>query len=84
MTEYDIMKMLAGTESELTVDEIMTKNPKVVAPDVPINYATRQMVDHDYRRLRPISWDTSDTVGSSPIWRQDLLMKSSTCRCGIS
>ena len=57
VTEYDIMKMLAGTESDLTVEEIMTKNPKVVAPDVPISCVTRQMVENDYRRLPVVSDD---------------------------
>lgn len=57
VTEYDIMKMLAGTESELIVDEIMTRNPKVVSPDVAINCVTKQMVDHDYRRLPVVSND---------------------------
>ncbi|MCZ0860658.1 MAG: CBS domain-containing protein [Methanocorpusculum sp.] len=57
VTEYDIMKMLAGTGSELIVDEIMTKNPKVVSPDAAINSVTKQMVDHDYRRLPVVADD---------------------------
>ena len=52
-----IMKMFAGAESDLTVEEIMTKDPKVVAPDVPISCVTRQMVENDYRRLPVISDD---------------------------
>lgn len=57
VTEYDIMKMLARTESELIVDEIMTKNPKVVRPDVAINCVTKQMVENDYRRLPVVADD---------------------------
>lgn len=57
VTEFDIMKMLAGTNSELTVDEIMTKRPKVVAPDIAISHVTKQMVDHDYRRLPVVKDD---------------------------
>ncbi|MDV0442733.1 CBS domain-containing protein [Methanorbis rubei] len=57
VTEYDIMRMLANTVSDLTVDEIMTKRPKVVAPNVPISHVTKQMVDHDYRRLPVVKDD---------------------------
>ncbi|MDR3102251.1 MAG: CBS domain-containing protein [Methanocalculaceae archaeon] len=51
VTKYDIMKVFAGTKSELFVDEIMMKNPKVVTPDVHICCVIKQMVDQDYRQL---------------------------------
>jgi len=51
ITEYDLMRMLAGTESELVVDEIMTPCPKKVSPDLPLSNVTKQIVDDGYRRL---------------------------------
>ncbi len=51
VTEYDLMRMLAGEESELVVDEIMTPCPKKVAPDLPLIHVTKQIVDDGYRRL---------------------------------
>ncbi len=51
ITEYDLMRMLAGKESDLVVDEIMTPCPKKVAPDLPLSHVTKQIVDDGYRRL---------------------------------
>ncbi|WP_319378797.1 CBS domain-containing protein [uncultured Methanocorpusculum sp.] len=51
VTEYDLMRMLAGTESELVVDEIMTPCTKKVSPDLPLSNVTKQIVDDGYRRL---------------------------------
>lgn len=57
VTEFDIMKMLAGATTEFTVEEIMTRKPKVIGPEMHINCVTRQMVDHDYRRLPVVKDD---------------------------
>ena len=51
VTEYDIIRMLAGIESDLVVRDIMTTTPKNIAPDVPISQVTKQIVEHGYRRL---------------------------------
>ena len=51
VTEYDIMKVLASEDSNTLVSEVMTKNPQVVTPDVPLCKVTRLMVTHGFRRL---------------------------------
>lgn len=51
VTEYDIMKVLVTKESDLLVYDIMTENPKVITPDVPISKVTKEMVTHGFRRL---------------------------------
>ena len=51
VTEYDLIRMLAGIESDLVVKDIMTATPKNVAPDVPLSQVTKQIVEHGYRRL---------------------------------
>lgn len=51
VTEYDLIRMLAGIESDLVVKDIMTATPKNVAPDVPLSHVTKQIVEHGYRRL---------------------------------
>lgn len=51
VTEYDIMKVLASEKSDKMVCDVMTKNPQVVTPDVPICKVTRLMVTHGFRRL---------------------------------
>ena len=51
VTEYDIMKVLASEKSEKMVCDVMTKDPQVVTPDVPLCKVTRLMVTHGFRRL---------------------------------
>ncbi|HJJ47723.1 MAG TPA: CBS domain-containing protein [Methanocorpusculum sp.] len=51
ITEYDIIKVLAGEENTTKVRSIMTKNPRVIEPDVPLSTVTREIVEHGYRRF---------------------------------
>jgi len=51
VTEYDLMRMLAGEEADLVVEEIMTPCPKKVTPDMPLIHVTKQIVNDGYRRL---------------------------------
>jgi len=51
VTEYGIMKVLAAEKSDKMVCDVMTKNPQVVTPDVPLCKVTRLMVTHGFRRL---------------------------------
>ena len=57
ITEYDVMRMLSRERSELTVEDIMTANPEIVRPEVPISQVTKRMVEKDYRRLPVIKYD---------------------------
>jgi acetoin utilization protein AcuB len=37
--------------SKMTVQQVMTKNPKTIAPDVPLIEAARMMLEHDISAL---------------------------------
>lgn len=51
VTEYDIMKNLACQKSEVSVCEVMTKNPQTVTPDMKLSRVTKTMVTHGFRRF---------------------------------
>jgi len=51
VTEYDLIRMLAGIESDLVVEDIMTASTTNVSPEIPLSHVTKQIVEHGYRRL---------------------------------
>lgn len=51
VTEYDIMKVLLENETDVIVEEVMTKNPEVIKPDLKLSKVTATIVDRGYRRL---------------------------------
>jgi CBS domain-containing protein len=51
VTEYDLIRMLAGIESDLAVEDIMTASTTNVSPEIPLSHVTKQIVEHGYRRL---------------------------------
>ena len=55
VTEYDIIKVLANETSTVKVRDIMTKNPQVLKPSVPLSEVTKAIVKHGFRRFPVVS-----------------------------
>lgn len=51
VTEYDIIKRLACLNSDLCVEDVMTKNPRMVSPEMQLGKVTKAIVSHGYRRF---------------------------------
>ena len=69
VTEKDVMKILSRERSDLTVEDAMSKSLKVTTPDTPIGMATREMIQHRFRRLPVVS----DTVLFGIITNSDIV-----------
>jgi len=57
VTEKDVMKTLSMERSSLCVEDVMTTSLKVTSPESPIGMATRDMIQHRFRRLPVVSND---------------------------
>jgi len=57
VTEKDVMKVLSLERRSVSVEEVMTTGLTVTTPDSPIGMATREMIQHRFRRLPVVSDD---------------------------
>ena len=57
VTERDVMKLFAGDNSPLAVEDVMSTDLRVVEPDATIGTVTKEMTRHRFRRLPVVSGD---------------------------
>ena len=57
VTERDVMKLFAGENSPLAVEDVMSTDLRVVEPDATIGTVTKEMTRHRFRRLPVVSGD---------------------------
>jgi CBS domain-containing protein len=57
VTERDVMKVLTTEKRSTTVEEVMSTNLTVTAPESPIGTVTRKMIGNRFRRLPVVSDD---------------------------
>ena len=57
VTERDVLRVLAAEHRKINVEEVMSPNPRVTAPDCPIFTVTRDMTMLRFRRLPVVSDD---------------------------
>jgi CBS domain-containing protein len=57
VTEQDVLRVLAAEHRKINVEEVMSPNPRVTAPDCPIFTVTRDMTMLRFRRLPVVSDD---------------------------
>src|SRR5512136_363995 len=57
VTERDVMKVLSAEKNPALVEEVMSTGLKVTGPETPIGDATREMINHRFRRLPVVKDD---------------------------
>ena len=57
LTERDVLRVLASERSTLAVEDVMSTDLRVTAPDCPISTVTRDMTKYRFRRLPVVSDD---------------------------
>ena len=57
VTERDVLRVLAAEHRRLNVEDVMSSNPRVTAPDCPISTVTHDMTAFRFRRLPVVSND---------------------------
>jgi CBS domain-containing protein len=57
VTERDVMKVLSSEKSAALVEGVMSGSLKVTGPETPIGEATREMINHRFRRLPVVKDD---------------------------